>query len=428
MITLDAQSLHAIDPLHGLSVNERRATSSEVPVFLERFLARHQGFPHVVDDRERVAEILRFAQETAPRFKDIVVLGIGGSALGILCLQQSLTPLFSTTTPRLHVLDNIDSALIRDMEAVLSLKDTLFLVISKSGSTVETMAQYFYFQERCADQGLKTEDHFVFVTDPSEGLLRRIAREHPGIRTFDVPSHVGGRFSVLTAVGLLPAALMGLDIDGLLQGARQMRDSFLNPDFEANLPFQLATIQYLLGHKGKTLNVMMPYSQRLIRLADWYRQLLAESIGKALNDKGETVNVGLTPLSALGVTDQHSQTQLYNEGPNDKLILFIEVDDLGPDLPIPNPYPDDPSVSFLKGVTFNRLLQTEKAGTVQSLTRHDRPNLTLHLPRVDAESLGELLMLLQGSVAFLGEFYGINAFDQPGVELSKTLTKQLLTS
>jgi glucose-6-phosphate isomerase len=171
----------------------------------------------------------------------------------------------------------------------------------------------------------------------------------------------------------------------------------------------------------------MPYSQKLIRFADWYRQLLAESIGKAKDDHGNTVNIGLTPINALGITDQHSQNQLYNEGPNDKFFIFIRVNDFGCDMKIPVTHPENKSVNYLKGVSFEKLMHTEQEGTLQALTQNERPNITLEIDRVDEKTIGGMFMLLECATAFLGEFFNINAFDQPGVELSKKITKKLLT-
>jgi glucose-6-phosphate isomerase len=213
----------------------------------------------------------------------------------------------------------------------------------------------------------------------------------------------------------------------LLAGTRSMRDRFLSTDFDTNLPFQIATIQYLLGNKGKTINVLMPYAQKLIRFADWYRQLLAESIGKKLNSQGDEVNVGLTPINALGATDQHSQNQLYNEGPNDKLIMFIEVEKFSHDPKIPNLYPQNTSLAYINNIGFTKLLNTEKKGTEQSLCKNDRPNLTIKIDQINAFTLGELFMLFEGATAFLGEYFKVNAFDQPGVELSKILTREMLS-
>lgn len=431
MITIHTENLSKISPKHGLSPQELENAASLIPGYLEQIHARNQGFYSVIDNKKTVEEIKKFAKNTEDKenmskFDEIVVLGIGGSALGTICLHQSLKHLFenersrlSRKHPRLHVLDNIDPALITEIEDVIDYKKTLFIVVTKSGTTPETLSEYYYYREKLEQEGLKPVEHFVFITDPNQGTLREIARAE-NIPSFDIPENIGGRFSVLTAVGLLPAQLMGINIDKLIAGAQKMRDTCLNKlntNFEQNLPFQLAAIQYLLSQKGKTINVMFPYSQKLIRFADWYRQLLAESIGKALNNNGKKVNVGITPVNALGVTDQHSQSQLYHEGPNDKLIIFIKVENLGPEIKIPQ-----------LNISFNKLMQTEMEGTISSLTKNDRPNITITIPTVDEETLGQLFMLFEGATAFLGEFLNINAFDQPGVELSKQITRKLLSN
>jgi glucose-6-phosphate isomerase len=430
MIKLHTENLTKISAEHGLSEDEINSKSNLIQEYIEKIHKRDQGFYKVIDDTELVGKINEFASQIEGKFKDIVVLAIGGSSLGTICLQQSLTHLFQnekTGQPKLHVIDNIDPILIEELEDVIDIANTLFIVVTKSGSTPETLSEYFYFRERCEKLYKYAPDHFVFVTDPEKGLLRKIAYEE-NITSFEVPPDVGGRFSVLTAVGLLPAKLIGLDIGNLMKGAQEMRDAFLNEDPEKNLPFKLATIQYLLSQKGKTINVMTPYAQKLIKFADWYRQLLAESTGKKLDNNNKEVNVGITPINALGTTDQHSQSQLYNEGPNDKLHIFMKVNILGHQIPIPNLYPDDESVKYLNNVSFNKLIATEMEGTIQALTQNDRPNITLELEQIDENSLGQLFLFFEGATAFLGEYFNINAFDQPGVELSKQITKKLLSS
>jgi glucose-6-phosphate isomerase len=308
---------------------------------------------------------------------------------------------------RLFVLDNLDT--VGELEKVIDPDATLFIVISKSGTTPETMAQYFYFKQKVS------KENFVFITDGASGELRALGKEY-GIPMLEIPENVGGRFSVLTPVGLFPAALLGIDIEELLRGAAEMEKSFRMTDFDRNLPFQLAAAQYLLEWKhGIHVTVLMPYSSRLYMLADWYRQLLAESIGKA--------GKGLTPVRALGVTDQHSQLQLYNEGPKDKLIAFIEVEkEATPSIP----KVERPALKYLSGLSFHQLMNTEKHGTEQALAEYGKPTLTISVPEVSTYELGQLFMFFEASIAFLGEYYRINAFDQPGVELSKKLTKQLL--
>lgn len=421
MLEINSSNLAGINPAHGLSTEEIEKHKSKIPEYLTKIAERKQGFYTIIDDQETVEKIKKFAKDVENKYQHIIVFGIGGSSLGTICLQQSLTHLFKEK--KLHVIDNIDPIMLKEMEDIIELEKSLFIIVTKSGGTPETLAEYFYIRKKYDEQGLDPKEHFVFITDPEKGLLREIAREE-NIPAFDVPENVGGRFSVLTPVGLLPAALMELDIEALLNGARTQRDLFLSES--ENPAFELATIQYLLDQKGKQITVLMPYAQKLIRLADWYRQLLAESIGKKLDNNGNEVFSGLTPINALGVTDQHSQAQLYNEGPNDKFFIFVHVKDFGADMEIPNLKPQSPSVDFLQNVSFKKLMHTEQKGTEQALTKNDRPNITITLDSVCEKTLGELFMLFEASIAFLGEFYNIDAFDQPGVELSKNLTKELL--
>lgn len=424
MVTLHIENLYAIANEHGLSQGEIERESALLGTYLEQIEKRKQGFYKIIEDESLLEKVNSFAANAEGKYDHFVVLGIGGSALGTICLQQSLTHLYSK--PRLFVLDNIDPAIMNEIQDVIQLERTLFIVVTKSGGTAETLSEYMYFRNLCDNTDLDPREHFVFVTDPHNGFLRKIADEE-GIITFEIPPNVGGRFSVLTHAGLLPAKLIGLDVEQLLEGANSMKERFLKENPEKNTPFQLATIQYLLSKKGKSINVLTPYAQKLIRFADWYRQLLAESIGKKVNNDGNEIHAGITPVSALGATDQHSQSQLYNEGPNDKLHIFMRVKNMGPDVDVPNLYPEEESLQYLNNLSFQKLIHTEMEGTVQSLTQNDRPNITLELDKVTEHTLGELFLLFEGATAFLGEFFNINAFDQPGVELSKQITKKLLT-
>lgn len=378
--------------------------------YLKKIHSKKQGFYTAIDDMKILEEIEKFAKSVKGKYENIAVLGIGGSALGAICLRQALKGLFDDKKPKLFVLDNIDPTLIREFEKAINYKKTLFLVITKSGTTPETMSQYLYFRNKINKKKLDPKKHFVFVTDANEGKLRGIAKREK-IAFFGIPKNVGGRFSVLTSIGLLPAALVGLNIRKLISGSQTMRDKFLSTKPEINLPFKLASLQYSLYKKGKTINALMPYSQKLTGFTDWFKQLYAESLGK----KGK----GITPINALGVTDQHSQLQLYNDGPNDKLIIFIEVENLGEEIEIPN-FPS------AKKLSFNQLFKIEKAAVAKALTKNSRPNITIKIDKIDEENLGELFMFFEGATAFLGEFMGINAFNQPGVEMAKSLTKQAI--
>ncbi|PIR02954.1 MAG: glucose-6-phosphate isomerase, partial [Candidatus Magasanikbacteria bacterium CG11_big_fil_rev_8_21_14_0_20_43_7] len=280
MLSIDFSNIFAVGS-HGMTKKQFRVQKKHLKKHLAGVQLRAQGFYTVVDDMTTVRDIETFAKSTALQYDDIIVLGIGGSSLGTICLRDALSHLYGMRphgVPRLHVLDNIDPTMIKEIQDVIDLKRTLCIVISKSGTTPESMSHYFYFRTCLEKSSLRVREHIIFVTDPMRGVLREIAMAD-GIKTFDIPTNVGGRFSVLTSVGLLPAALIGIDIRALLSGARDMRDLFLSPAFTKNLPFQLAVVQHYLDTKrGKTINVMMPYANKLFRFSDWYRQLLAESI------------------------------------------------------------------------------------------------------------------------------------------------------
>lgn len=424
MLTLTTSSLQKIDPKHGLSKTELDALSPRLPEYLEKIHARNQGFysDDVLENNSLVKEILAFTDAVEEKYESIVILGIGGSSLGTIALRDAFGHSIGGTFPECIVLDNIDPDLIAETLESIELEKTLFLVISKSGGTPEIISEYFFFAEEIKKAELPMKDHFVFITGP-KGILREEANKND-ILTFPVPENVGGRFSVLTSVGLLPAALMGMDIKELVAGAKEMRELFLNKDPEKNLPFQLASIQYALLQKGKSMNVMYPYAQKLFRVADWFRQLLAESTGKRYSEDGEEIFTGLTPIAALGATDQHSQNQLYFEGPNDKLFIFLQNESFENIVDIPAP--NDERIAYLKNTNFGELLQLEMEGTQGALTEANRPHVTISLSGITEKNIGALFLLLEGATAFLGEFLNINAFDQPGVELSKNITKKLL--
>ena len=393
----------------GITSQELKAQGEHLGAFYSRFLGRDQGFVHLPRLKAQVLAVKALAQDFKGKHKNIVVLGIGGSALGISCLRDALKgPYWNQHgSPRLFVLDNLD--LVDEVMKVVNLDETLFLVISKSGTTPETMAQYFYFRSKVK------RDQFIFITDPEKGVLKQLAKEE-GIPTLDIPSNVGGRFSVLSPVGLLAAELLDIDIEALLEGAQEMADSFSQREFDLNLPFQLASALYLLEWKqGIHMTVLLPYSTFLATFADWSAQLIAESLGK----EGK----GLTPIKALGATDQHSQLQLYNEGPNDKVVIFIEIEK---DQSSVVPSVGVKELSYLGGVSFQKLMNTERAATEEALSEYKKPSLNIQIPELNAFTLGQLFMLFQAAVAFLGEFYSINAYNQPGVELGKVLTKNFL--
>ncbi|MGI8508359.1 MAG: glucose-6-phosphate isomerase [Gemmatimonadaceae bacterium] len=372
-----------------------------------------------------------FAARARGRYSDIIVLGIGGSALGPIALKTALCPngwneLTSDQRdryPRMHVLDNIDPVTITAVLARVDLARTLFIVTSKSGGTAETMSQFLIAHQRVADAGLAVADHFVFVTDPANGALRPLAAEI-NVPALDIPPGVGGRYSVLTPVGTLPAALLGIDVGALLTGAGDIVDWCDDSELGGNPAGVLASLLYLSDVRhGRVIDVLMPYSDALRDFADWFVQLWAESLGK---QRGDGTHVGSTPLPAVGATDQHSQVQSFMEGPANKVIAFIAVQDHGADLTIPSAFGHVTELGYLGGHTLGELINIEQRATAGALAKRGRTNLTMHIDTVDAWHVGALMALLETATAYAGQMYGVNAFNQPGVELGKQFAYALL--
>ncbi len=385
-------------------------------------------------NEETIWYVKEFASMVKGKFENILVLGIGGSALGGIAVTEALlkpywnllTPEQRNGNPRIFFLDNIDPDSITGLLSILDLKKTLVNVITKSGSTAETMSQFMIVKDKLEKElGADYRKNIVATTDKKTGILRQIS-EQEGYKTFVVPDDVGGRFSVFSAVGLLPFALVGLDIDEIINGIKDMDLALKNTDINENIAAQNALIHYLMDtKKGKNLSVMMPYSSRLKYVSDWYVQLWAESLGKNKDKNGNDVHIGPTPIKALGATDQHSQIQLYNEGPNDKVINFIRVAEFDKTLEIPHIF-EYTGIGYLGGKTINQLINAEADSTRVALSDYNRPTITITLDRVDGYNVAQLLYMLEVQTAIAGELYNINTFNQPGVEQAKNYTYALM--
>lgn len=383
---------------------------------------------------ETVWLVKEYAAMINGRFDNILVLGIGGSALGGYAVCEALlkpywnllTPEQRNNLPRIFFLDNIDPDQINSLLDILDLKKTLVNVITKSGSTAETMSQFMIIKNKLQEEiGDNYTRNIVATTDQNSGILRQISNEE-GYKTFVIPDDVGGRFSVFSAVGLLPFALVGINIEELMQGIKDMDLALKNTDIRHNIAAQNALIHYLMdSQKGKNMTVMMPYSNRLKYISDWFVQLWAESLGKEYNRNGEKVNIGPTPIKALGATDQHSQIQLYNEGPNNKIINFIRVKEFDTTLDIPKIF-EYTGIGYLGGKTINSLLNAEADATRVALADYQRPNVTITLEKINPYNIGQLLYMLEVQTAIAGELYNINTFNQPGVEQAKNYTYALM--
>ncbi|HOE90693.1 MAG TPA: glucose-6-phosphate isomerase [Candidatus Cloacimonadota bacterium] len=422
-----ANLLHSNKIADGITTAEIENNSYLCDLARERFKKEHAqnilGFYDLPD--YQIGHITSYINSIRDDYDDMVVLGIGGSALGNKAIYSALKTV-KKLNKRLHVMDNVDPLMIEDILSQIDLKRTLFNVITKSGTTAETMSTFLIIldilKKKCPDSYKK---QIIVTTDKEKGFLRQLINED-GYKAFVVPDSVGGRFSVLTDVGLVSSAFIGVDIDALLQGAKNMREKCTKQSIWENPAYLNAMIHYLYMKKGKNISVMMPYVNALYDFADWYRQLWAESLGKRYNINGKKIEVGQTPVKALGTTDQHSQIQLYAEGPNDKVISFITVEKFDFDYQIPNLFPLLDEVNYLADKNISELLLAERLATEIALTDAGRANCNIIFPEITEENIGEFIFLYEMQTVIAGYFLQINPLDQPGVEAGKIATYALM--
>jgi glucose-6-phosphate isomerase len=424
---------------HGIKPEQLKDLAEKTSPLIQQLNKKRQNgetpyrdLPYNSQIAQQVKELV---EELGGRCENLVVFGIGGSALGNIALQTALNPYMHNidenqrTGPRLFVFDNVDPPQLVSFLDWLGdkLDKTIFNVISKKGETAETISQFMIIRKLLVDKSGPQclHDQVVATTDPKKGILRKIA-DYLNLPRLEVPDGVGGRFSVLSAVGLFSAAMCGIDTDSLLEGARDMDARVKCEDFYRNPAAVNAAINYHFYNHGKRISVMMPYSYHLKDLSDWYRQLWAESLGKKEDLTGNEVHIGPTPLKALGTTDQHSQVQLYREGPNDKLFTFLQVRNFDKDIKI-GPAPEyAQELGFLAGKDLSELLNNEKKATEYALLESKRPCLTVLFDRVNAYTVGQFIYLFEVTTSFAGALFNINPYDQPAVELGKEATFALM--
>ncbi len=384
-------------------------------------------------DEAYLDEIISYCGEVGKNADSFVVFGIGGSALGplsvataLLHLHHNELPREKRNAPKLYVEDNVDPERMQALLDVIDLKTAYFNVITKSGETSETLSQflilYSLLKKELGEEEAKKR--IIVTTTIGKGTLYNVA-EKEGFKIYGVGAGVGGRFSVLSPVGLIAFAVLGLDIKKMLAGAKSMAEASAIADIKKNPALMTAFLQYTAMNMGYNVSVLMPYADSLKFMADFYCQIWGESLGKAVDNDGKVVNVGQTPAKALGVTDQHSQVQLYTEGPFDKVVTFLAVDEYRDEVVIT----DDKEVKacdFLKGHTLNELITAERKATEYALKKAQRANFTIALPVVNEETVGELLMYFMYQTAFTGALMNIDTFNQPGVEEGKKATFAML--
>jgi glucose-6-phosphate isomerase len=420
-VTFDYRNLMEVEG--GLRSDELDEARPRLQQAVDELLGSSPGFMRLPKTDEYAEASVGVAQEIlGSGATDFIHVGIGGSALGPMAIQKALNdpyynalPAEARRGPRLHFAENTDPNTLAAILDIADLTGTWVNVVTKSGSTAETMANFLvirgFLVEALGDFGY--QGRTIATTDPEEGYLKEIA-DREDLKLLPIPRDVGGRFSVLTPVGLLPAAVTGLDVEALLAGAAQCVDE-VNEQGAEHPAVVGAAMHYLMDTaRGRNVRVMMPYADALERLAAWFVQLWAESLGK--DGKGST------PHGAVGTTDQHSQVQLYMQGPQDKVVEIVEVENHPRDLEILKAYEDLDGVAYLGGHTMAELLNVECDATRRALTEAGRPNSTIRLGTVSEENLGYVFQALEVQTAIAGSLYGVNAFDQPGVEAGKQIT------
>jgi glucose-6-phosphate isomerase len=416
MLTLDFTNMMS-EIIGGNGIDTNEINSLE-----ERFYLIHSDiverripelcFLDLVD--QDIDEINAIAESIRNNSHYFLLLGIGGSALGPRAILEALKPHYNLKySPKIFIYDNVDPATLNSILSIINPEKTTVNVISKSGSTVETMTSFLILMDILKKTlGEEYSKWVIATTDPEKGVLREIA-EKEGFKTLPIHPHLVGRFSVLSPVGLLPAAVAGINIRGIVKGAKDIFSKCAEGDLWKNPAYICGALMYLMEEKKKkNISVILPYSDRLKAFSEWYCQLWAESLGK--NNKGQT------PYPSTGVTDQHSQLQLWMEGPRDKIITFIDIKDYGADFSIS---PEDiEALSYLQNHTLGELIRAEQQATELALAKAGMPSMRLRISTIDSYYIGQLFLFFELVTVITGMLHGINPFNQPGVEEGKNLT------
>jgi glucose-6-phosphate isomerase len=414
----------------GLTVDELEALAPDLDrVRRELHERRAAGALPVADLPYRRADLQHVQQaaaEVRERFDTLVVVGIGGSALGAHALDQALA---EGDGMRVVVSDSVDPGALRSVLGSVDLQRTIFNVVSKSGDTAETLARFLIIRDRLMREfgAVDYKEHLIVTTEATRGSLRQIVNDE-GFRSLAVPPDVDGRFSALTAVGLFPAAAAGIDVEMLLAGAAMMDQRMRAAESPLADPALVlaGALRTLARTRDARIVVLMSYAERLAGVGDWFCQLWGESLGKAQDRTGRMVEHGQTAVRARGSADQHSHLQLYLEGPRDKVVLFVRVDDHGEPLDVPAAYQDLEEVGCLGGNSLTALLNGSQRATEFALARRGRPSATISLPEVNPFTVGQLVYLLEMATIASGWLAGIDPFGQPAIEQAKELIDGLI--
>lgn len=379
-------------------------------------------------EERSIPYIKSLSKKLAEKYENVLVLGIGGSALGARAVLQFLKgPFYNIEKkghPNLFILDNLDPLLIKKLEETIDIKKTAVIYVSKSGSTPETAAQFIYFFKKYREAGGDLKD-ICIICDAKDNGINRIAKDLE-CHLLHIPRELPGRYSVLSSVGFLPAEIIGIDSKQLLEGASAVHRHIIDSPSEQNALFALASCLFDLARKGKSIHALFNYSSFLFEFGLWFVQLWAESLGKRLSLSGDVVNAGTTPLSCLGATDQHSILQLFKEGPADKVFGFVKINDMSCDLALTGEFQSEREYSYFAGHTIGEQLHIEQLSTEMSLVKAGKPCYLVTLKDLSAVTLGALFYFYEALVVFSAMLWNVNPYDQPGVEEGKNITYSLM--
>lgn len=417
---------------HGLPLNsllESRTSLNQIKERIQKKINKDYyplQLPEVM--ASHLDKIKKTAKKIQENYENFVIVGIGGSSLGNELLHYAINGIYyndsiSRKTPRIYFMDNIDPESTKTLLTMLDLKKTMFNIITKSGNTAETMQNLLSITDALKKKNLDLEKHLIFTTDPEKGLLRKLSHEL-SVETFAIHPLVGGRYSVLSSVGLLSAAVEGINIDALLRGAELVKKNITKESNPAHCAaLLLPLIQYkLYKERGVNINTLFIYSDGLSHFGTWYRQLLSESIGKQFTHREEQISTGITPIGVRGATDQHSMLQLFMEGPFDKFIIFIAPVKYRKDFSLKGNLINSEDINYLKNKKASQLIKSEFLATQTAIKTSGKPSVAIEIPEINEEELGKLIYFAEYEVIALGEMLNVDPINQPAVEFGKQLT------
>lgn len=409
----------------GLSLNSLNSKKEKVfkKVIINKSRPMMDWVTLPYQNAAEIEELELFGKKISRIYSNFVVLGIGGSALGANAVKQALYKEDGEDKIKIDIIDNVDAERFESLLTDIDYKKTMFNIVTKSGKTVEILSMFAVVVNKL--KAVLGKDFFInlVVTTERDNVLWKYCEQNK-IKTYEVPKEVGGRYSVLSPVGLLPMAVMGLELKKVLNGAKAVLENYKQEPSNKSICMVSATIMYNYFLQGKKEFVILPYSERLNSMADFYIQLLSESLGKRDLLNGKPNELFFTPTKAVGVTYQHSNLQMYQEGSHDRLFFFINLVKHNEDVKIPKF--KNAELDALLPKTLTSLFKAEQNASSLALKQAGHPSFEINVPSLTEENIGALLYYFELTTALIGEYMQVNTYNQNGVELQKKYTKAII--